>query len=50
MFFGGILGARSELDLFHADARREAFEIENEREEEVQELKTLYRGQGAHGG
>ncbi|MGA2664292.1 MAG: VIT1/CCC1 transporter family protein [Nitrososphaerales archaeon] len=46
MFFGGILGARSELDLFHADARREAFEIENEREEEVQELKTLYRDKG----
>jgi len=46
MFFGGILGARSELDLFHADARREAFEIENEREEEVLELKTLYRDKG----
>jgi VIT1/CCC1 family predicted Fe2+/Mn2+ transporter len=46
MFFGGILGARSELDLFHADSRREAFEIENEREEEIQELKTLYMDKG----
>ena len=46
MFFGGILGARSELDLFHADSRREAFEIENERGEEIQELKTLYMDKG----
>lgn len=46
MFFGGVLGSRSELDLFHADAKREAFEIENEREEEVQELKTLYMQKG----
>ncbi len=46
MFFGGILGARSELDLFHADSKREAFEIENEREEEIQELKTLYMDKG----
>src|SRR5271165_4410186 len=46
MFFGGILGARSELDLFHADSKREAFEIENERDEEIQELKTLYVDKG----
>jgi predicted membrane protein (TIGR00267 family) len=46
MFFGGILGSRSELDLFHADSKREAFEIENERDEEVQELKTLYKDKG----
>jgi predicted membrane protein (TIGR00267 family) len=46
MFFGGVLGSRSELDLFHADSRREAFEIENERDEEVEELKTLYMDKG----
>jgi predicted membrane protein (TIGR00267 family) len=46
MFFGGILGSRSELDLFHADSKREAFEIENEREEEISELKTLYMEKG----
>jgi predicted membrane protein (TIGR00267 family) len=46
MFFGGILGARSELDLFSADSRREAFEIENERDEEIQELKNLYVEKG----
>jgi len=46
MFFGGILGARSELDLFHADSKREAFEIENERDEEIQELKNLYMDKG----
>jgi vacuolar iron transporter family protein len=46
MFFGGILGARSELDLYAADSRREAFEIDNEREEEIQELKNLYVEKG----
>jgi predicted membrane protein (TIGR00267 family) len=46
MFFGGILGARSEIDLFHADSMREAFEIENERDEEIMELKTLYMDKG----
>lgn len=46
MFFGGILGARSELDLYTADSRREAFEIDNEREEEIQELKNLYAEKG----
>ena len=30
MFFGGILSARSEFDLFKADSNREAYEIEHE--------------------
>jgi predicted membrane protein (TIGR00267 family) len=46
MMFGGILAARSELDLFKADSRREAYEIENEWEEEVAELKGLYTEKG----
>jgi predicted membrane protein (TIGR00267 family) len=46
MMFGGILAARSELDLFKADSKREAYEIENEWEEEVAELKDLYREKG----
>ena len=46
MFFGGILAARSELDLFRADSRREAYEIENERDEEKMELKELYMEKG----
>ena len=46
MFFGGLLAARSEFDLFNADARREAYEIEHEREEELAELKDLYIKKG----
>jgi len=46
MFFGGVLAASSELDLFRADARREAFEIEHEREEEIMELKDIYTRKG----
>jgi len=46
MFFGGILAASSEFDLFRADARREAYEIEHERDEEVMELKELYMKKG----
>jgi predicted membrane protein (TIGR00267 family) len=46
MMFGGILAARSEFDLFEADSKREAYEIENERDEEVAELKNLYREKG----
>jgi vacuolar iron transporter family protein len=46
MFFGGILAARSELDLFRADSRREAYEIANERDEEITELKGLYMEKG----
>jgi predicted membrane protein (TIGR00267 family) len=46
MFFGGVLAARSEHDLFQADSRREAYEIKNERAEEVEELKRLYIAKG----
>lgn len=46
MFFGGILSARSERDLFRADAVREAYEIEHETEEEKQEMKTIYMDKG----
>lgn len=46
MFFGGILAARSELDLFKADARRESLEIENEPEEERAELRAFYLEKG----
>lgn len=46
MLFGGILSARSEFDLFKADSKREAYEIEHERDEEIAELKSLYRGKG----
>lgn len=46
MFFGGVLAARSESDLFAADAKREGFEIANEREEEVSELTQLYEEKG----
>lgn len=46
MFFGGVLAARSELDLFKADARRESLEIENEPEEERAELRAFYLEKG----
>ncbi len=46
MFFGGILSARSEHDLFNADADREALEIEVETEEEKQEMKAIYLDKG----
>lgn len=46
MFFGGVLSARSEHDLFRADAAREAFEMENETDEETDELMAIYREKG----
>ncbi|MDA4117744.1 MAG: VIT1/CCC1 transporter family protein [Thaumarchaeota archaeon] len=46
MFFGGILSARSDQDLFKADSNREAYEIENERDEETWELKRIYVEKG----
>lgn len=46
MFFGGVLSARSEHDLFRADSEREAYEIEHETEEEVQEMKSIYMAKG----
>src|SRR5690242_17133502 len=35
MFFGGVLSARSEHDLFKADSTREAYELETETDEEA---------------
>ncbi len=46
MFFGGVLAGRSEADLFQADVRREATEIEQEPEEEKQELRSFYLNKG----
>jgi vacuolar iron transporter family protein len=46
MFFGGILSARSEHDLFRADSDREAYEMEYETEEEKSELKWIYMDKG----
>ena len=46
MFFGGVLAGRSEYELFQADARREAGEIEQEPEEEKQELRDFYVAKG----
>jgi vacuolar iron transporter family protein len=46
MFFGGVLSARSEHDLFKADSDREAFEIDNETDEERLELKKIYLDKG----
>jgi len=46
MFFGGIMAARSEKDLYLADAKREAYEIQHEPEEERRELKAFYRNKG----
>jgi len=46
MLFGGVLAGRSEADLFQADVRREAKEIEQEPEEEKRELRDFYLGKG----
>lgn len=46
MFFGGLVAARSENDLFRADALRESKEIEQEPEEERRELKSFYLDKG----
>jgi vacuolar iron transporter family protein len=46
MFFGGLLAARSETELFEADAKREMSEIEQEPEEERTELKSFYLEKG----
>ena len=46
MFFGGILSARSEHDLFKADSDREAYEMEHEADEEKWELKWIYMDKG----
>src|SRR6266571_260222 len=44
--FAGFLAQRSEYDLYHADARREAGEIEQEPEEEKSELRKFYIAKG----
>jgi len=46
MAFAGFLAQRSEYDLYHADAQREASEIEQEPEEEKNELKNFYIAKG----
>ena len=46
MFFGGLVAARSENDLFRADSLRESKEIEEEPEEERFELKGFYLDKG----
>jgi len=46
MFFGGILSARSEHDLFKADSERETYEMEHETDEEKWELKWIYMDKG----
>lgn len=46
MFFGGLVAARSENDLFRADSMREFEEINLEPEEEKQELRTFYLEKG----
>lgn len=46
MFFGGVLSARSEHDLFRADSKREEYEMEHEPEEERWELKRIYMQKG----
>ncbi len=46
MSFAGFLAQRSEYDLYHADAKREAGEIELEPEEEKSELREFYAAKG----
>jgi vacuolar iron transporter family protein len=46
MSFAGFLAQRSEYDLYHADAKRERGEIEQEPEEEKSELKNFYKAKG----
>jgi len=46
MFFGGLLATRSDIDLYHADSKREGYEITHEPEEERRELKNFYLEKG----
>ncbi len=46
MFFAGIIAGRLEYELYQADAKREAGEIEQEPEEEKQELRDFYIAKG----
>jgi len=49
MFFGGLLATRSHIDLYHADSRRERYEIAHEPEEERNELTDFYLEKGLTG-
>jgi len=46
MFFGGLLATRSHIDLYHADSKREGYEIAHEPEEERRELNNFYLEKG----
>lgn len=46
MFFAGIIAGRSEYELYEADAKREAGEIEEEPDEEKEELRRFYLAKG----
>jgi predicted membrane protein (TIGR00267 family) len=46
MFFGGLLATRSHIDLYHADSKREGYEITHEPEEERRELNNFYLEKG----
>jgi len=46
MFFGGLLATRSNIDLYHADSKREGYEIAHEPEEERRELRNFYLEKG----
>lgn len=46
MFFGGLMAGRTERDLFRADSKREAYEIEHEPDEEMAELREFYENKG----
>ena len=46
MFFAGVIAGRSEYELYQADAKREAGEIEEEPEEEKAELTQFYMAKG----
>ena len=46
MFFGGLLATRSHIDLYHADSKREGYEIAQEPEEERRELTDFYLEKG----
>jgi len=46
MFFGGLMATRSHIDLYHADSKREGYEITHEPEEEKRELTDFYLEKG----
>jgi len=46
MFFGGLMATRAHADLYHADSKREGYEITHEPEEERRELTEFYLEKG----